>query len=272
MKLYHLDDYISPGFPLAVWPVRKAGENVVHRHDCIELALITRGSGVCRINETPYPILRGDLYVLNPHDTHSYAMEPSCSFYNILFRRELVGGEPFLAELLDGWERPSRRKLYQFENGEIEAEDRRFEEIAEELKAGRPGYQLAARSLFIGFLVKLVRMDDKTPRTTPRHQEDVSRVLEYIHANLGQALSLKELAKVVNMSVPAFGGAFRQWTGCSAFDYIGNLRIRKARQLLEERALSVGEIALRLGFYDSCHFSRTFRRKTGVSPREYRKL
>jgi len=272
MKLYHLDDYVSPGFPLAVWPVQKAGENTVHRHDCIELAFVTRGSGICRINEIPYPVLRGDLYVLNPHDTHSYVMESSCTFYNILFRRELVADEPFLRSLLDGWERPSRRKLYQFENGEIEAEDRRFSEIAEELKSRRPGYELMARSLFAGFLVKLVRMNGRIPGVAPHHQEQLSRVLEYIHSNLERTLTLKELAKTVNMSVPAFGAAFRQWTGSTVSDYIGSLRIRKARQLLEERTLSVGEIALRLGFYDSCHFSRTFRRKTGISPREYRRL
>ena len=272
MKLYHLDDYVSPGFPLAVWPVRKAGDNAVHRHDCIELAFVTRGSGVCRINEISYPVLRGDLYVLNPCDTHSYAMEPSCTFYNILFRRELVAGEPFLCSLLDGWERPSRRKLYQFESGEIEAEDRRFAEIAEELKRRRPGYEAMARSLFTGFLVKLTRMSGRIPGAAPRQQEPLSRVLEYIHANLDRTLTLRELAKTVNMSVPAFGVAFRQWTGSTVSDYIGGLRIRKARQLLEERTLSIGEIALRLGFYDSCHFSRAFRRKTGVSPREYRRL
>lgn len=272
MKLYHLDDYVSPELPLAVWPVQTAGENSLHQHDCLELVLVTRGSGVCRINEIPYPVLRGDLYVLNAQDTHSYRMEPSCTFFNILFHRKLVKDEPFLAELLDRWEHSPQRKLYQFESGEIEAEDRRFAEIAEELKARRPGYELMTRSLFIGFLVKLIRMSNKTSGFAPHHQEQLSRVLEYIHRNLEHTMTLKELAKCVSMSVPAFGAAFRQWTGCSVFDYIGNLRIQKARKLLEERKLSIGEIALQLGFYDTCHFSRTFRRKTGISPREYRML
>ena len=272
MKLYHLNDYSADGFPLAVWPVRNAGAISLHRHDCIELAFIMRGSGVCLINAVPYPVLRGDLYVLNPHDTHSYEMASSCTFYNILFRRELMGNESVLTELLDSWESSSPRKLYQFESGELEAEDRRFGEIAEELRSRRPGYELMARSLFAGFLIKLVRMGDNVPCTASHHQENASRVLEFINANLDRTMTLKELSKVAGMSVPALSNAFRQWTGNSVFDYIGNLRIRKARRLLEERTLSIGEIALRLGFYDSCHFSRTFRNRTGISPREYRRL
>ena len=109
-------------------------------------------------------------------------------------------------------------------------------------------------------------------RKSERFRLLVDKLLEYIHSNLERTLTLKELAKTVNMSVPAFGTAFRQWTGSSVSDYIGSLRIRKARQLLEERTLSIGGIALRLGFYDSSHFSRAFRRKTGISPREYRRL
>lgn len=270
MKLYHLSDYCSDRLPLAVWPVQNAGAIMLHRHDCIELALITRGSGVCRINDIPYPVLRGDLYVLNPHDTHSYEMASSCKFYNILFDRELMQNEPVAATLLDRWESASAYKLYQFANGEIEAESRRFGEIADELKHRRPGYELMVRSLFAAFLVKLLRMDQSARGPAAHHEENASRVLEYIQSNLERIITRKELAKVAGMSPPALGKAFRQWTGSTVNDYIGNLRIRKAKLLLEEQVFSIGEIALKLGFYDSCHFARIFRRRTGISPRRFR--
>ncbi len=260
MKLYHLNDYCTSGLPLAVWPVQKAGVNVLHRHDCIELAFITRGSGVCRINDVPYPVLRGDVYMLTPEDTHAYEMAPSCTFYNILFHPDLMGGIRL------------NRQLYQFENEEIAEEDRRFTTLIRELKLRQAGHELMARALFTEFLVKLMRMEGKAYLAPSRQLENESKVLEYIAANLGRTVPLRELARVANMSTSALGKTFRRWTGGSITEYTASLRIRKARQLLEERALPIGEIALKLGFYDSCHFSRIFRKRTGISPREYRKL
>ena len=58
MELYHLNDYCSPDLPLAVWPVQKAGAIGLHRHDCFELVFITRGTGLCRINDLSYPAAR----------------------------------------------------------------------------------------------------------------------------------------------------------------------------------------------------------------------
>ena len=67
-----------------------------------------------------------------------------------------------------------------------------------------------------------------------------------------------------------FRAAFRRWTGGSATGYISCLRIRRARILLGQRDLPIGEIALQLGYFDACHFSRAFRARTGLSPRQYR--
>ena len=272
MELYHLNDYCSPDLPLAVWPVQKAGAIGLHRHDCFELVFITRGTGLCRINDLSYPVLRGDVYILNPHDTHCYEMASSCTFYNILFRRELLQHEPALTPLLDDWESRTDRKLYQLENDETDAEEFRFQEIIVELKKRLPGYEAAVRALFAVFLVRLLRRGNCERHIPPGHRPSASKVFEYINAHLGRTISLRELAGVAGMSTPAFAGAFRQWTGNSVPGHIGALRIRQARRLLEERKLTIGEIALRLGFYDTCHFSRVFRKKTGLSPREYRQL
>ena len=101
MHCYHLGDYCKEEFPVAAWQVRKAGVIPLHRHDCVELMLVTRGSGVCRINGSPYPVLSGDLFVLCSEDLHSYEMEPECVFYNILFDPAFFASDPELAALFD---------------------------------------------------------------------------------------------------------------------------------------------------------------------------
>ena len=280
MHLYRLLDYCSNELPLAVWQVRFVGaaancrENAEHRHDCMELMFMTSGTGVCRINGIAYPVLRGDLYVLNPEDVHSYALEPECVFYNILFDPMLFAADPEISGLLAEWSRAGGGpKLFHFAPDEVEPLALLADRLAAELGKRRRGRDLMARSLFGEFLVCLIRRGESAPPmvVSGEQPEIASRVLAYIDRRFCERVTIRELARAAGMSRSAFCTAFRRWTGSSAFEYIGCLRVRKARSLLEDPSLSIGEIALRLGYCDSCHFSRMFRRHAGVSPREYRR-
>ena len=65
---------------------------------------------------------------------------------------------------------------------------------------------------------------------------------------------------------------FREQTGLTHTEYLARLRVDHAKQLLEQKKLlnlSIGDIAGMCGYYDERYFSRVFRAKTGMSPREY---
>jgi AraC family transcriptional regulator len=89
---------------------------------------------------------------------------------------------------------------------------------------------------------------------------------------LGQPIKLRELAALAGVSVRHFERAFRQSTGSPPHAYVMKRRLHRARDLLVNQAkLSVDQIALRLGFSSSSHFSSAFRRQTGRTPTEFRK-
>ena len=67
------------------------------------------------------------------------------------------------------------------------------------------------------------------------------------------------------------GKMFAKIRGVSFSDYLQNSRIGRAKTFLRFTEMPVREIAEKLGFYDACHFTRTFRREVGVSPLAYRK-
>jgi AraC family transcriptional regulator len=96
------------------------------------------------------------------------------------------------------------------------------------------------------------------------------RVLEYLDANLERDLTLRDLAREAGTSVFHFARLFKHRTGLSPHRYLLQRRIDQARSLLGDRNLSIADVALRCGFAHPSHFSDTFRRVTGVTPRAYR--
>lgn len=92
------------------------------------------------------------------------------------------------------------------------------------------------------------------------------RVLRYIDVHLAENIRLASLAAVAGVSVSHFARAFKQSTGMPAHRYVIKRRIARARELLADPALSLPQIALRLGFSDHSHFTRHFRRETGTTP------
>lgn len=97
------------------------------------------------------------------------------------------------------------------------------------------------------------------------------RTLEYIDAHLAEPVALADLAGLLQMSVHHFRHLFKQSTGLAPHQYLIRHRIDKAKALLTHPDLSIGEIALRLGFRTQSHFTWHFHRLTGLTPTAYRK-
>ncbi len=96
--------------------------------------------------------------------------------------------------------------------------------------------------------------------------------LKYLEENCFRAdLSIIELANKCNMSDVYFRKLFLAQMGTLPKQYILDIRIEKAKQLLSDGAMKVGAISEKCGFTNQYHFSRIFRQKTGLTPTEYMK-
>ena len=65
---------------------------------------------------------------------------------------------------------------------------------------------------------------------------------------------------------------FKAATGATLIDYLQNLRVEEAKRLLEEGRMPVDEISVESGYEDQSFFRRLFKRRTGLNPRDYRRL
>lgn len=95
-------------------------------------------------------------------------------------------------------------------------------------------------------------------------------LLNELNRRLGDRITLAALSRRFNCSESYLSHLFKRYSGMSINRYINDLRLKKARTLLETTNLSVQDIALTVGFCDANYFSDVFRRSCGAPPTEYR--
>lgn len=98
------------------------------------------------------------------------------------------------------------------------------------------------------------------------------QVIDYANSHINQNIGLAELAKQLNISSFHFIRLFKQTVGISPYQFILQLKIERAKQLMQQSRFSLTEIAYELGFMDQAHFSNAFKKATGVAPFQFRKM
>ncbi|MDQ6422909.1 response regulator [Paenibacillus sp. LHD-117] len=101
-------------------------------------------------------------------------------------------------------------------------------------------------------------------------EKAVEVAMQYIHSHFASELTLEKVASVVYLNTVYFSQLFKQKTGGGFKEYVTQLRLDRAMELLSQSELKIGEIADRVGYSDVRHFSQIFRKKTGCTPSEYR--
>lgn len=114
----------------------------------------------------------------------------------------------------------------------------------------------------------------ESARTLPYSSEVVGCILkaqDYIRTHLEEELQMPQIAKLVGMSRSYFSRCFHDFTGSTFNDYIRDLRIERAKELLRQSDKSIGWIAAQSGYPNVKYFAKVFRGATGMLPSVYRK-
>lgn len=119
------------------------------------------------------------------------------------------------------------------------------------------------------------RLAQRAGRWEPDARENRSdallgRAKDYIHAHVGDDLSLDDISRAANLSKYHFLRLFRRQFGITPHQYVLTCRVNAARAELESGA-DLGDVALRYGFADLSHFNRRFKRIYGMTPHQYRR-
>jgi AraC family transcriptional regulator len=145
--------------------------------------------------------------------------------------------------------------------------------IQREIASGCKNGKIYGQSLSLALISYIwqrhgnVRLVERT--SGPLSAARIRMVCDYIEANIGANITLNELATLVEISPRQLLRAFRQSMGLPPHQYVIRSRIIRAKQMLQEGKHPLSEIALSLGFSSQSHFSASFKKHTGRSPRRY---
>lgn len=145
-----------------------------------------------------------------------------------------------------------------------------FAELQAELFNQQIGFYTRVIHLLDELFIMIARrlaIRDNTNRDFPQAFMNFEQTLR---KNLTHQWTVEEMAALVGLGTTTFTEKVKSYSGFSPLNYLITIRISEAIKLLKRNSLSVTEIALETGFYSSQHFSTTFKKLTGLTPRDFR--
>ena len=251
----------------------------LYRHihvDFAELSLITDGSARHLVESDSYPIEKGDVFVIHENVSHAFEETDRLRLYNIMFAPRLLPTSDISESSGFGalFSREKSKRTFsghlRLNPGDYELVAHLFRRIHREYTEKRVGWQTAVQGDLLRLTVTLSRLYDFDKVKDGHGMEKIAGAAAYIERNYAENISVARLAEMSNYSLRQFIRLFKKAYGCIPTDYIANLRMQKARELLRGKNVSITDIALYCGYGDSNYFSRIFRKYNGMTPSEYR--
>lgn len=255
-----------------------------HKHNFFELTLIIRGAGQHILNESIIDYKEGDVFFLTPKDEHEFVVAEPTVFALIKFTEQIFLEK---TEILKDSDWQKRLDAIIFHSNAIpesivknasEGEQyfRLFNMIKPEFENLSVYSHPILMELFGALLILISRSLNLTPGVLAQNiiseQDKVNAILAYIRQNVlhREEMKVAKIADVFHMSPNYISIFIKKHAGISIQQYVIQTKMKMAERFLKQTNLNISEIVQKLGFVDSSHFNRTFKKYVGKNPSEFR--
>lgn len=280
MHQYRLRERLEHGTPGRPWHLYRLGSVrgavfPCHWHPEWELLVVRRGTLDLVRNQTSFRLGPGDAVLLAGTELHGATGDPGVEVAALVFQPAVLRSE-HRDEATDRWIAPLEAGLLQVSavvpSGSPAAG--LALQLVGTLEANRPGADLAVKGLLLQIIAELAAGGFVVPGDEPTSGDPLPRIrasLQWIEERWADPLKVEALAAQAHLSPSQFARLFKAVTGDTPLQHVLQRRMVEAERLLRDGSLSVTEVALRVGFTNFGHFSRTFRAHWGLSPSEFKK-
>lgn len=255
----------------------------MHWHEEMEITFLSSGHGTYDLDLKEYAVESKDFLIIPPGVLHAYQLEGT----NYLKTQTFVFHLNMLNSLLT--DACAIQYFVPLMHGEITSpmvihkDTPGYDEIItcffnlhKAYKEQTAGYELAVKShlmlLFYQLFHYNILSKDKNQSHIQHTSELLKNVINYIHTNYAEHITVADLAAICDFSEYHFMRFFKKHVGMTCIDYINNYRLDMASTMLKEKDDSVMEIALDTGFNNISYFNKVFKSKFKMTPSQYRKL
>ena len=146
-----------------------------------------------------------------------------------------------------------------------------FEKIVYELQMKKPFCEHMASANFLALISSFARKKTYL-KTNPnlRLSEDIKKTIEIMHKGYKENYTVEDYAGFCNLSLYRFIHKFKKYTGMTPLDYLTNIKINTAKDLIINSEFNMSEIAELVGYENPLYFSRVFKKITGICPSKYK--
>lgn len=231
-------------------------EIVPRRLNCYELMYVIKGECDVWWEEEHVLVKGGDMVLIRPGELHNMlvSQEPCVEIYCVHF-------------FIDGDQELNLPRVLQISSGHrIETQFKAMLDVYQR----RDALSKWKQNVLTEQLIWEVYME-AYQKSAPIEERRIRKILDQIHRDPCRKYTINELAEQAGIKKTALLQAFRRVTGTTPKQYMIELCLEQARELLLTTNMSIGDIAEACGFEDSLYFSRCFKKHFLVGPREYRR-
>ncbi|MCS7033477.1 MAG: AraC family transcriptional regulator [Phycisphaerae bacterium] len=253
--------------------------NYLHAHSFFEMCFAYGGRGTFRIRDQEHPVERGEMFLATPglsHEIISSRTQP-LGIYFVAFTLLRVPDHTaseadrpidLLLESLGQTRKFVVRPSPLFEHT--------LELLTEEVASKPPGYTQAIHGLAGKLILDTARAysegvpAEPLPPLERGSKAIVQTAARYLRDNYSRPIEVRDVAAQVHLSERHLSRLFARETGKSILEYLTDLRIEAASQLLLDEAIPIKQVARSVGYPDPHYFTTLFGRKTGTTPGVFR--
>lgn len=260
-------------FPIGVYAIqeRQSKPNLEDYHSEMEFQLIQQGHGKYFIRDTNHSFERNHILIIHRNQVHNYIPDPASSVKKltlILGTRALNGRSTAQAALR------SLKATNHLTLSDRSATNAKLmlTEIADECATKSSHWQAVTLDLVELFLVMLKRTAEGEVTINQNEDPLIQEIIKFLDGRFSEPTLLRAVSQHFGLSPFALSRRFKHYVGLGFKEYLIHRRIAEAIRLLEETDMKVAAVAYHVGFDNLSPFNSNFRRLTGVTPSDYRKM
>lgn len=258
----------------------------IHTHDFFEITLITKGNGLYTQNRRVSGVAHGDLVMVSPEDVHRFEpLTHDFRWVNCIFLPQALCIESqelplTLSSLFEAVEQESGTRFASQKDMVLRREpsvfSHIFSDMLNEYTYRHTGYR-KIMELQLRLLLKKIHYsfdaDEDAIRKRGFLEEDLRLLVQsFFHQSSSYAkVDLEMVARKAHVSPKYFSELFKRRTGRRFSDYVTELRMERAAEMLRTTGANVQEIMQYVGYRDSKFFYSAFKAHFGMTPAEYRR-